>query len=82
MDRITAQVLSAKNVVRHGSEFRLLDELPPDHSAFTDSVDSVAEFVGDLKLLCDTYFASQQKERITNYEDIAYVARQIEDGLV
>jgi len=31
--------------------------------------------------LCDEYFRSQDKARITNYEDIAYVARQIKDGL-
>jgi hypothetical protein len=28
------------------------------------------------------YFLSQEKDRTTNYEDIAYVARQIEDGLL
>jgi hypothetical protein len=35
-----------------------------------------------MKRLCDDYFASQEKDRRTNYEDIANVARQIEDGLV
>jgi hypothetical protein len=41
----------------------------------------IVAFVGELKALCDEYFASQDKDRERNYEDVAFVARQIEDGL-
>jgi hypothetical protein len=45
-------------------------------------VREVVEFVNELRELCDRYFESQGKDRTTNYEDIAYIARQIEDGLL
>jgi hypothetical protein len=82
VDAITARVLSGQNVIRQGSAFRLVDGLPPSHDVFAEGVADVVDFVGDLKLLCDEYFASQEKSRTTNYEDIAYVAQQIEDGLL
>lgn len=82
VDAITARVLSGHNVVRHGSDFRLVDRLPPNHEVVAAGVADVVRFVGNLKQLCDDYFASQEKDRTTNYEDIAYVARQIEDGLL
>jgi hypothetical protein len=70
------------NVIRHASDFRLVDRLLPNHEVFTAGVAEVVQFVGHMKRLCDDYFASQEKDRRTNYEDIAYVARQIEDGLL
>jgi hypothetical protein len=79
---ITARVLSGENVLRNGSDYRVVDKLPPNHEVFTQGVADVIRFVGDLKQLCDDYFHSQEKDRTTNYEDIAYVARQIEDGLL
>ncbi len=79
---ITARVLSGENVLWNGSDYRVFDELPPSHEVFTEGVAEVIRFVGDLKQLCDDYFQSQEKNRTANYEDIAYVARQIEDGLL
>lgn len=79
---ITARVLSGENVLRNGSDYRIDDERLQDHEVFTEGVREVVAFVGDLKQLCDDYFRSQEKDRTTNYEDIAYVARQIEDGLL
>ena len=81
VEQITQRVLSGENVLKNGSDFRLVDQLPPNHEVFTRGVREVVGFVRELKTLCDDYFASQEKERTTNYEDIAYVARQIEDGL-
>jgi hypothetical protein len=73
-------VLSGKNVSCQG-EFHLVETLPPNHEVFEDRLRSVLPFVRELKRLCDEYFASQDKARETNYEDIAYIAQQIEDGI-
>jgi hypothetical protein len=64
-----------------GSTWRAVDQLPPNHEVFLRELPHIVDFVGELKHLCDNYFRSQDKERQTNYEDIAYLARQIEDGL-
>jgi SIR2-like domain len=82
VNEITHRVLSGENVLKHGSDFRVVDKLPPNHEVFIEGVREVVAFVGELKQLCDDYFRSQEKERATNYEDIAYVARQIDDGLL
>lgn len=82
VDQITQRVLSGENVLKNGSDFRVVDQLPPDHDVFTEGVRDVVDFVGDVKTLCEEYFQSQEKDRTTNYEDIDYVARQIEDGLL
>jgi SIR2-like domain len=80
--QITQRVLSGENVLKNGPDFRLVDQLPPNHEVFVEGVREIVGFVRELKTLCDDYFESQEKERTTNYEDIAYVARQIEDGLL
>lgn len=80
--QITERVLSGENVLKHGSDFRLVDELPPNYEVFRKGVEDAVDFVGELQTLCAEYFASQDKTRTTNYEDISYVARQIEDGLL
>lgn len=80
--QITDRVLSGENVLKHGSDFRLVDELPPHSEVFRMGVEDAVAFVRELETLCDEYFASQDKTRTTNYEDISYVARQIEDGLL
>ena len=65
-----------------GARFRLVDQLPPQHELLRGKVDESVAFAGGIKELCDEYWASQDKGRETNYEDIAYVVRQIEDGLM
>lgn len=82
MGQITERVLSGQNVLKHGSDFRVVDELPPNSEVFQEGVQKAVAFVGELQTLCTEYFASQDKTRTTNYEDISYVARQIEDGLL
>ena len=82
VSEITTRVLSGENVLRQGSDYGVVNDLGPNHEVFTAGVAEVVRFVGDLKELCDDYFASQEKNRTTNYEDIAYVARQIEEGLL
>jgi hypothetical protein len=78
--RITARVLSGERVLQGGARFRVVDQLPPQYEMWRDEVDRAVGFAGELKQLCDDYWESQDKERETNYEDIAYVARQIDDG--
>jgi SIR2-like domain len=78
---ITDRVLAGNNVMRTGSGYRVVDRLPPNYEFFMQDFPEIIGFVGELKRLCDDYFASQEKDRTTNYEDIAYVAGQIEDGL-
>jgi hypothetical protein len=78
---ITQRVLTGDNVRATGSGWQAVDQLPPNHEIFLQELPGIVEFVGELKELCDEYFRSQDKERETNYEDIAYVARQVEDAL-
>jgi hypothetical protein len=78
---ITEQVLSGHNVLCSGNDFRVLGGLPPNAEMFNQPLAVALAFVRDVKRLCDDYFASQEKDRVTNYEDIAYVARQIDDGI-
>jgi hypothetical protein len=78
---ITQRVLTGSNVMWTGSCWGAVDQLPPNHDVFLQELPGIVAFVGELKKLCDEYFASQDKDRETNYEDVAYVARQIEDGL-
>ena len=78
---ITQRVLTGTSVMWTGSGWWAVDHLPPNHEVFLQELPGIVAFVGELKELCDEYFRSQDKDRETNYEDIAYVARQIEDGL-
>jgi hypothetical protein len=78
---ITHRVLTGNNVTWTGSHWWAVDQLPPNHEVFAEELPGIVAFVGELKELCDEYFTSQDKDRETNYEDIAYVAQQIEDGL-
>ena len=78
---ITQRVLTGTSVMWTGSGWWAVDHLPPNHEVFLQELPGIVAFVGDLKKLCDEYFRSQDKNRETNYEDIAYIARQIEDGL-
>src|SRR5437773_1734584 len=80
VDDITRQVGSGENVVRDGSAFYLVEKLPPPE-ALGSPLKPVLSFVEQLRRICNTYFDSQEKPRVANYEDISYVARQIDDGL-
>jgi SIR2-like domain len=79
--QITQRILTGNNVMWMGSGWRAVDQLPPNHEILIQELPGNVAFVSELKQLCDEYFAAQDKNRKTNYEDIAYVARQIEDGL-
>ena len=81
VSEITAQVLSGANTVRRGSDFFFHEDgVPPGHEMTSDPLEPVVAFVRDLRTLCVNYFAEREKGRVTNFEDIAYVARQIEHG--
>ena len=80
---ITGQVLSGRNVRRVGSDFHLGSAPPPDEQ---NDLEPILAFVRQMRYLCDEYFEFLGKtllgeQRPTNYEDIAYVARQIDDGI-
>ena len=75
VDEITQRVLSGESVMSIGGAHRIVEHLPP-------KLPEIRAFVETVKRLCDEYFESQDKDRTTNYEDIAYVARQIDDGLM
>jgi hypothetical protein len=45
------------------------------------SLGRVVGLVGELKKCCDDYWLAMDKSRTTNYEDIAYIARQLSDAL-
>jgi SIR2-like domain len=81
VDQITARVLSGENAMSVGGAYRMVERLPPNHEIFNQELPKILRFVEEVEQLCDEYFESQAKERTTNYEDIAYVARQVADGL-
>jgi hypothetical protein len=77
---ITARVLSGENVFRHGDQhFYTVEEIEPHHE--TKPVEDAVSFLRELKEISDAYFAVREPERETNYEDIAYFARQIDHAL-
>jgi hypothetical protein len=79
---ITHRIVTGERVMGTGSGFRAVDQLPAHHELFSQNLAEILGFVRTLRDLCDDYFGSQDKNRTTNYEDISYVARQIEDGLM
>jgi hypothetical protein len=81
VERITERVLTGEHVQSIGGAYRVVERLPPNYDFFDQTLPEILRFVQTLKGLCDDYFESQAKYRTTNYEDIAYVARQIDDGL-
>ncbi len=84
VDDITRQVLAADCVIEGSdSRFRILNEqMFRRQEMFRGKTDEVAAFARELKQLCDAYWPSQKEHpRQTNYEDIAYIAQQIHDGL-
>jgi hypothetical protein len=81
VSEITQRVLTGNNVMWTGSAWHVVDQLPPHHEVFLERLPAIVAFVSEMKEQCDTYFRSQDKTRETNYEDVAYVARQIKDGL-
>jgi hypothetical protein len=77
---ITERVLSGENVFRHSDEhFYLVDELADHHD--TEPVEASVSFLDELKAISDSYFAVHEPGRETNYEDLAYFARQIDDAV-
>ncbi|MDX6453813.1 MAG: hypothetical protein QOH16_3862 [Gaiellaceae bacterium] len=80
VDDITKRVLSGDRVFRHSDRiFYLVDEIAAHHDV--EPVQAVVTFLHELKLICDAYFAVHDPERVTNYEDLAYFARQIDDAI-
>jgi hypothetical protein len=80
---ITEQVLSGRGVGRVGGDFHIRARTPIHEE---EAARPTLEFVRRLRDLCDEYFQWLDKTRFgepraTNYEDIAYVARQIEDAI-
>lgn len=59
--------------------FYLADELADHHDR--EPVEVAVSFLDELKGISDSYFAVHDPERATNYEDLAYVARQIDDAI-
>ena len=77
---ITRRVLSGENVFRHSDQiFYLADELGDHH--VTEPVKAAVSFLDELKAISDSYFAVHDPERETNHEDLAYLARQIDDAI-
>jgi hypothetical protein len=77
---ITARVLSGENVFRHSDHhFYAVEQIKPHHD--TEPVQAAVSFLHELKAISDAYFRIHEPERATNYEDLAYFARQIDDAL-
>jgi hypothetical protein len=80
VETITKRVLSGENVFRHSDRhFYLVEEIMPHHD--TEPVEASLSFLRELKAINDAYFAAHEPGRETNYEDLAYFARQIDDSL-
>ena len=74
---ITKQVLSGEGVMRHSNRNYLFGE--PMYGRPDKYVPKVTIFLNRLKIEIDLYYL-YQSERFTNYEDLYYVASQIEDS--
>jgi hypothetical protein len=77
---ITARVLSGDGIIRHSdARFYGVDVIQPHHE--TVPVQAAVVFLHELKAISDGYFAVHEPDRETNYEDLAYFARQIDDAI-
>ena len=77
---ITERVLSGESIARHSSGlFHVVETLLAHHE--TAPVQAAVDFLHELKGTCDIYFAVHDPERVTNYEDLSYCARQIDDAI-
>jgi hypothetical protein len=78
---ITEQVLSGDRTTRHGDDYRIGVLAAPSNEPFRAPVEETVRTVRQMRDICDSYFGAHDKPRLTNYEDIAYVAGQIRDTL-
>jgi hypothetical protein len=77
---ITERMLSGENVFRHTDKrFYLVERIEAHHD--TEPVQAAVGFLQDLKTIADRYYAVHDSAHETNYEDLAYMARQIDDAI-
>ena len=77
---ITDHVLSGEDVIRHSDgRYYVVSEPEPFHERA--QVEEAIAFLQELKTIADRYYALHEPERDTNYEDLAYFARQIDDAI-
>ncbi len=81
-DTITDKILSGEGVARHSDETYYFGESMYSHLGMPDEyVPRVVAFLKRLEIEIAFYYLSSQTGRLTNYEDLHYLASQIHDAM-
>jgi hypothetical protein len=81
VEELTRQVLSGENLIRYAGTFAVVD----DSSRYLERVkddDETLQFVRRLHQLAEAFYSRFDDGRIIDYEEIAYLAAQLDDCLM
>jgi len=85
IDKLTQEVLKTAHVSKSGGMFRFSLEPSADRVPLVPMddgrIEEIREFLAALKRTAEGYFAPRWPGRKANYEDLSYIARQIEDAI-
>lgn len=79
---ISEQVFGGAGVVRHSdATYYLADENSANYDRYRAAAEPAIGLAGSLRTLADSYFSDILDGRTANYEDVANLAKQVEDAL-
>lgn len=79
---ISEQVFAGAGVVRHSdATYYIAGEGSPNYDWFRADAEPAIAFAGRLRGLADMYFTHYPGTRMADYEDVANLAKQVEDAL-
>jgi SIR2-like domain len=79
---ITGQVFGGAGVVRHSdATYYMAGEGSPNYDWYRAAAEPAIAFAGRLRVLADNYFSDFLDGRTADYEDVANLAKQVEDAL-
>jgi hypothetical protein len=79
---ITGQVFGGAGVVRHSdATYYMAGEDSPNYDWYRAAAEPAIAFAGRLRVLADNYFSDFLDGRTADYEDVANLAKQVEDAL-
>jgi hypothetical protein len=79
---ISEQVFGGAGVVRHSdATYYIAGEGSANYDWYRAAAEPAIDFAGSLRVLADRYFSEFLDGRRANYEDVANVAKQVEDAL-
>jgi hypothetical protein len=79
---ISEQVFGGAGVVRHSdATYYIAGEGSANYDWYRAAAEPAIAFAGRLRVLADSYFSDFLDGRTANYEDVANLAKQVEDAL-